>query len=124
MTLRIPKSMKGKSLSHHRSPKQEKETARRIGGSLVPGSGSGSFNRGDVRIKGVSVIECKTTMRKSFAVTREVIDKIDNAAIERSSIPAIYVELLSDKGNPTHTCYVVPEWAFEMLLNAYKERSR
>ncbi len=111
--LKVPKNRQGvKAAAHRRSPTQEKEIAETFGGKLVKGSGSG-FDKGDVRIKNKVLIEAKTTERKSFSVTREIVDKLENAACSQGEIPVLVVEFI---GKRKQTLCVIPEWALNSLM--------
>lgn len=129
-SLPVPKRLRGSTPSHARASNQEKQTAGKYGGRLVPGSGGApkqgrkeKGNRshvaeaGDVRIPGVARIECKTTKHASFSVTSEMIDKIETATFGADEIPVIEVELELGKKR----VYVVPEWAMDLLLDAAKK---
>ncbi len=111
MTLRLPKRFNLVSPSHARAKVMEKETAKRIGGRQTKGSGS-SYEKGDVRIKGLVRIESKTTKNKSFSVNEEMIDKIENATNGSNEVPVIEIEILGG----ARRVYVVPAWAMDDLL--------
>lgn len=96
--------------SHFRSKKQEREIATR----LVPRSGAGE-TKGDVRVKGVLRIECKTTKNKSFPVTLEMIQKIEEAAVSTGEMPAIVVEFNRD-GKKIAEVAVVPVYVLNELI--------
>lgn len=114
--LKVPKSSKGKPhASHIRSRKQEKEVAKRIGGRTTPASGSRE-EKGDCRKKGVVRVECKTTSHKSFSVTLEMIDKIEEAAFSSEELPVILVEFNKD-GKKFREVAVVPSYVLDMLTN-------
>lgn len=59
---------------------QEKRTAQTMGGRVQPGSGNGYMHKGDVRTAG-HLIECKTTTKASYSMTRKVLDKIAREAL-------------------------------------------
>lgn len=108
---------KGKqSPAYWRSKKQEKELAGNLGGHRISGSGSGK-RKGDVRKTGVIRIEAKSTQKKSFSVTREMVEKIVNASVGSDEIPAIVVEFLDGQGNPEESVAVVPIWVLEEIIN-------
>ena len=54
------------------SSKQEKAVAKAVGGKQVANSGATAFNKGDVSIGQICLIECKTCTKaqKSFARLR------------------------------------------------------
>lgn len=103
--------------SHRRAPKQEKDLARRFDGQRVPGSGSGS-QKGDVK-KAFNIfrIEAKTTKNKSFSVTREMIEKIEVAALTTNELPVIIIEFLDEYGKPEKEIAVLPTYALECIAN-------
>ena len=111
--LKIPKGKK-QSLSHARAPRQERQAAHRLGADLVRRSGAGPV-KGDVRKKRVFRLECKTTMAKSFSVTREMVEKIENAALGAGEVPAILIEFLGPDGKPQGEVAVVPSWVMDSL---------
>lgn len=117
--MKTPNRLKGKhSKSHARSPVQEKELADRIGGRLVRGSGCGN-EKGDARLEGVIRLEAKTTMNKSFSVTRDMVKKIEMEAISCNELPVLVVEFLSKEGRPIGEFAVCPTWVLD-ILKCYK----
>lgn len=114
--LRLPKALRqAQSPSHVRAATQEKTAAKRLGGDVTRGSGSGRV-KADVRLKDLVRLECKTTKHKSFSVTSEIIEKVENAALGTNEIPVIEVEL--ELG--AQKVYVVPAWAMDLLLEALR----
>jgi len=113
--MKEPKRLKGMhSVSHARSRNQERALAKAANGRITRGSGNG-FEKGDVRVKGVCRIEAKTTQHKSFSVTREMIDKIEQAAISAGELPVIVVEFIDAKGKPEASAVVMPAWALDLI---------
>lgn len=102
--------------SHKRAPKQEKELARRFGGRVTPGSGNKHI-KGDIRKKGVVRIEAKTTMARSFSVTLEMINKIEDAALSTNEMPAIVVEFNDGNGRRIKDVAIVPMYVLDLLVN-------
>lgn len=101
--------------SHRRSKKQERDLAKRGGGRLVPGSGSG-HQKGDVKkYLGVYRVEAKTTKRNSFSVTREMIQKIEEAALPNNEMPAIIIEFIDEQGRPQAEVAVIPTYVLGSL---------
>lgn len=98
--------------SHLRAVKQEGETATRLGGRLTPGSGARD-EKGDVRIKGLARIECKTTKNASFSVTRETLAKIADAACGAGEIPVLLVEFNDGKGKRLQEVAVIPSYCLD-----------
>lgn len=118
--LRKPRKDRDKvSKSHARAPKQEKELARRFGGQAVPGSGAGMM-KGDVCVKGVARIEAKTTLKKSFSVTRAMLDKLDDAAFGAGEIPILVVEFLNAQGQPEREVALIDLGTLTDLIDAKK----
>jgi Holliday junction resolvase len=87
--------------------------AKRVGGKTVRGSGSGN-EKGDVRVHRVCRIEAKTTNKKSFSVTREMLDKIETAAVCYGELPALIVEF-NDEGRKVGEVAVVPTWVLDVI---------
>lgn len=115
--LRIPKNRQQfQTLSHARAPVQERDIASRFGGRTVRGSGCG-YEKGDARIKGVMRIETKTTSAQSFSVTRDMIKKIEDAAINSGEVPALIVEF-NDDGKKVSEVAIVPVWVLEMIVGS------
>lgn len=106
-----PEKYKG-LLSHKRSGTQESELAKNLGAKLVPRSGAGN-QKGDVRDKGILRIEAKTTMNKSFSVTREMYSKIETAAMSHDEVPVIVIEFLDEEGKPESELAIMPTWAIK-----------
>lgn len=107
-------------VSHRRSKLQEREIAERVQGKITPGSGN-QREKGDVRVKGILRIECKTTQCKSFSITRDMISKIEDAALPHGEIPAIVVEFIDADGNPLKEVAVVPTYVLEACNGSTEE---
>lgn len=115
MTIPLPKRLGGGSgttASHRRSKKQEAEIASRIGGRVTKASGAGDFEKADVRLRGLVRVEAKTTKHKSFSVTGEMLDKIEQQAVVAGEIPVMEIEI---EGGARRV-YVLPTWALDGLL--------
>lgn len=111
--LRIPKH-KRQTEAHTRSRFQEKEKAQRLGAIVVHRSGAGD-TKGDVRVKKIARIECKTTLNNSFSVTREMVSKIENAALSSGEVPALVVEFLNPGGKVWNSVVILPAYAIDLL---------
>jgi Holliday junction resolvase len=111
---------KGQSRGYHRSKKQERTLSLRYKGSLVPGSGS-ARQKGDVMgcCGGVVRIEAKTTGAKSFSVTRDMVRKIEDAALPNNELPAIVIEFIDEFGKPVMEVAVVPTYALNLIGEAH-----
>jgi hypothetical protein len=119
MTLATPKRLGGGTVhkSQQRSKYQEKSTAKALGGRVTKASGSGIFEKADVRVKGIIRVESKTTIHRSFSVTQAIIDKIENQALAAGELPAMDIEILGGQ----RACYVLPRWALESLVTQVQE---
>ena len=104
--------------SHRRSRDQERELAAKLGGRVTPASGAGQV-KGDVRVRGLMRIECKTTCKASFSVTRDMVRKIEAAALSGSEVPAIVVEF-NDDGRKVMEVAVVPLYVLQGLVDVSK----
>lgn len=104
----------GKSKSHTRAPKQEKELAKLVKGRRTPGSGSKAL-KGDVRKKRVVRIEAKTTKNNSFSVTRDMVRKIEEAALPYDELPVIVVEFNDGKGKKVSEVAVCPLYVLQEI---------
>lgn len=115
MALPPRKEDRARSVAARHAPKMERRIAQTVEGRLVKGSGCG-WEKGDARKTGICRIEAKATERKSFSVTREMVEKIESAALGAGELPAIAIDFVDSRGNVTHSCYVVPKYAVEDLL--------
>lgn len=102
--------------SHRRAPKQEKELARRIEGRTTKASGS-KEEKGDVRKPGVLRIEAKTTKYKSFSITIEMVEKIEQAALTCDELPCLVIEFNDGKGKRLKEVCVVPSYILDMICS-------
>jgi hypothetical protein len=104
------------SNGYWRAPKQEKALAKRLGARQISRSGAGT-KKGDLYISGLIRLECKTTSRASFSITREMIEKVIAAGVCSGELPAIIVEFLDEAGKPTHEVAIVPVKPLEFLIH-------
>lgn len=111
--LRLPKARSGVlTPSHARAKKQEREAAHRM---LVAGSGNGRV-KGDCRMKGVVRLECKTTSKVSYALSRDLVQRIEAAAVAGGEVPAFEIEFCDKQGRKECSVLVVPSWVLEELI--------
>lgn len=115
--LPTPRRMQAQTPSHARSRVQEAGLAKRLGGAQVKGSGAG-VEKGDVRVKNFVRIEAKTTKNKSFSITEELLDKLEDSVLGSGEVPLFHIEILGGK----RKCIVMPEWALELVVEAMKGR--
>jgi hypothetical protein len=104
------------SNSHRRSKKQEKQLAVRFSAKQTAASGAKDV-KGDLRIKKVVRVECKTTLHKSFSVTHDMIDKIEMAAVSTGEVPVIIIEMHDGFGRVLREVAVMPMYALQTLLD-------
>ncbi len=108
------------SEGQRRSPKQEKQTAKRLGGRTVHGSGRFS-KKGDVYVPDLLRVESKTTQAKSFRVTLDMFAKVERASLLCNEIPAMDIEFLDDRGKPTKQFVVLDFRDFETLIKRLQD---
>lgn len=111
--LPTPKRFQAPSPSHARSRVQERDLATKIGGVRVKASGAG-VEKGDVRLKNFVRIEAKTTKHKSFSVTEELLDKLEDSVLGSGEVPLFHIEIMGG----SRKCIVLPEWALELIVEA------
>ena len=104
--------------SHKRAPKQEKRIAAIVQGSRTPASGSRDV-KGDVRKRGIVRIEAKTTKHRSFSVTLEMIEKIEEAAVSTGEMPVLVVEFNDGKGKLLKEVAIVPTYVLADLYDQF-----
>lgn len=100
--------------SHKRAPKQESEIAKLVKGRKVAASGAKDV-KGDVRIKGLARIECKTTKNKSFSVTLDMIEKLEEAATLTGELPIFVIEFNDGEGRKIKDLVVCPIYVLDSL---------
>lgn len=100
--------------SYRRARKQEKQLAIRVGGRTTAASGS-KAEKGDVRKKRVLRLEAKTTKNKSFSVTLEMIQKIEDAALQSDELPIILVEFNNGMGKKLKEVVICPSYVLDEI---------
>ena len=89
------KSEKGRKYKVQRhSVRQERNLAVELNGKVTSGSGN-KQDKADVKIPKLARIEAKATEKKSFSVTREMVDKLRKAK-QTDEIPFLQIDLLGD----------------------------
>ncbi len=107
-----------KYVAQRHSKKQESFWATELGAKKVKSSGAGcGIEKGDVRFKGVLRLENKCTQAKSFRLTTEMVQKIEDAALQSGELPAIEIEFIDSKGNILYSVAVVPTYVLEHLID-------
>lgn len=108
--------------AHRRSKKQERELAARGGGRLVNRSGAGPEKADVKKYNQVFRIEAKTTSRKSFSVTRAMVDQLETVALAHGELPAFVIEFVDEQGRPVREVAVVPTSVLDSLnVENYKD---
>jgi len=97
------------------SKKQEKNIAKKIGGFVTPGSGSGKI-KGDVIKRGVVRVEAKSTAKKSFSITRDMINKIEEYSVPQGEIPCVVVDFIDRAGCVLDSVSVIPTQSLMTLI--------
>lgn len=101
--------------SHKRAPKQESEIAKLVKGRKVAASGAKDV-KGDVRLKRVARIECKTTKHKSFSVTLDMIERLEEAAVLTGELPIFVIEMNDGNGKKLKDVVVCPSYVLDSLI--------
>ncbi len=104
--------------TRYHSNKQEKRVAKTLGGRVVGGSGSGDFQKGDVKLPDL-FIECKTNIepRKSMTFQREWFTKAREQAWQMGK-PFYAVAFSFGDGEDF---VAVPSSLFNELYEAFKK---
>lgn len=96
--------------------KAERKTASRLGASLVPGSGCGDRNKGDIELADF-LVENKSTVLASYRVKLDELLKINDEARGQGKNPALAFQFTTGDGTPRKNgaWVAIPEWLFEEL---------
>jgi hypothetical protein len=92
--------------AYKRARKQEKETSERLGGKKIAASGS-RVRKADVEVPDIARIECKATRADSFRVTKEMLQKVEDAALPDGQMPMIEIEFVDDLQKTLYACCVI-----------------
>ena len=87
--------------------------AREVGGSRVPFSGSAPHAKGDA-VSDRVVVECKTTSKKSYAVSTETWRKVRAEARKTGKEPVMQLELENIGGSAVRVAVI--DWNFFLEL--------
>lgn len=90
-----------------RSRRQEAKLANETGGRPQKGSGNLPWAKGDVRKKDNFRAECKFTKKKSFSMSREILDKI-RSECNFNETPVLDVTFIDDNGRTEDHWVAVP----------------
>lgn len=116
MTFRKTKDERRQYVAQRRSPKQEAERAASLGGKVTSGSGN-KDEKGDVRVSKIVRLELKTTTKKSFSVTLDMINKIEAAALSCGEVPVLEVEFINEAGKKLQTVAIIPSYVLDHIVD-------
>lgn len=94
-----------------RSKRQERKTAKELGGKRVPLSGAHWTAKGDVSAE-KELVECKQTSRKSYTLSAAVLEKILHEAYRAAKRPVLQVQFTHGKGGR----YAIIPWTDYLAL--------
>lgn len=101
--------------------KAESLVAKRLGGTLQPGSGAIAGCKGDVKLeaKHSFLIENKASSGKSFSLPKDWLYKISREAIASNRVPALAFQFTDSQGRSDRSdrYVVIPEWLFQELTD-------
>lgn len=103
-----------------RSQKQERRVAAREGGRRQPGSGARDGFEGDVRCYGRYRGECKFTRACSYSLKLADLKKLE-AQAAAGELPVFDLEFQCE--SPARRYVIMPEWAYETLMEESGRRS-
>lgn len=95
-----------------RSQRQERKLAEDVGARVQPGSGSLPTHKGDVRKRGEFRVESKYTSKKSYSVTREVLQKIrgECTGVERPALDVLFTDPLTGQESDRWVMIPYEDW--------------
>lgn len=82
-------------------PKSEERVLKLLGLEPVRGSGCGAYNKGDGEgkiLKTEVLLECKSTIKKSFKIDLGVLKKIISEARSKSRVPVFSISFVEESG--------------------------
>lgn len=74
-----------------RSRLQERRAAIDYGGDITPGSGNGWMRKADIHTDRL-LVECKTTLKKSYSLNVDTFNKLKYQAIVENKDPIMEIE--------------------------------
>lgn len=101
-----------------RSRKAELRVAADIGGRAQPGSGSSPLAKGDVRLKGKTRVEHKTTTTGSYRITVDLLEKI-RSHCGPGETPSFIVQFTDKAGREIDQWVMIP---YEVWCAHYKHK--
>ena len=111
--------MKNKKSTKYISSLQEKQVAKNLNANIVPGSGGGKWQKGDVSLDDW-LLECKTSMspKNSYSIKKDVINKIKKQSFEMQKEN---YALVFNFGPGEKNYVIIDENTFKYLLENQKE---
>ena len=99
---------------------QEKRIAKAIGARRTANSGATKFDKGDLIIGQLWLIEAKTCMtpKKSFSIKKEWLDKVKK---EMYATSKSYNALCFDFGDEKDRYYVIDENTFKQIIDVLED---
>lgn len=96
--------------------KAERQTAKRMGADMVPGSGCGDRNKGDIELPEF-LVENKSTVAASYRLKLDELLKINDEARGQGKNPALTFQFVNGDGTPRKNgaWVAIPEWLFQEL---------
>lgn len=120
----VERKKEGEKLStRHYSSRQEKDVAKKLEGSRTINSGATPFQKGDISIDNLLLIECKTktTLSNSINIKKDWLDKNMKEALFMGKP---YNTLAFNFGPNQPNYYILDEKLFEEFLNYIKVKGK
>lgn len=111
---------RNKDSTRYYSDLHEESVSKALGGYRVSNSGAGHFNKGDVNIGDLVLVECKTSMseKDSFSVKKEWVDTLR----EECKATRIPFEAISIRFSPEgENLYIINESLMGYLVDRLKD---
>ena len=71
-------------------------------------SGSMWFDKGDLKTE-THLIECKYTEKKSFSITRKILEKLWEEALDSNKLPALVIGIKGEKDTFIINCQITKQ---------------
>lgn len=111
---------RNKDSTRYYSDLHEESVSKALGGYRVSNSGAGHFNKGDVNVGGLMLVECKTSMseKDSFSIKKEWVDTLR----EECKATRIPFEAISIRFSPEgENLYIINELLMSYLIDKLKD---
>lgn len=111
---------RNKDSTRYYSNLHEESVSKALGGYRVSNSGAGHFNKGDVNIEDLVLVECKTSMseKDSFSVKKEWVDTLrEECKATRIPFGAISIRFSPEGEN----LYIINELLMSYLIDKLKD---